>query len=95
VVTDGGKGVVTAIDITHDPARGCDAEKIAEAIRRARDSRVKYIIWNRRIANSASIGGQPAWAWRPYSGENPHTKHVHISVRPTKALYDSTEPWSL
>jgi hypothetical protein len=94
-VTDSGKGVVTAIDITHDPANGCDANAIAEAVRKARDPRVKYIIWNRRIANSAPMDGQPAWAWRPYTGKNPHDKHVHISVKPTKALYDSTTPWAL
>jgi hypothetical protein len=94
-VKDAGKGVVTAIDITHDPANGCDANAIAEAIRKAKDPRVKYIIWNRRIANSAPMGGQPAWAWRPYTGKNPHDKHVHISVKPAKALYDSTTPWAL
>lgn len=56
-VLDGNMGVVTAFDITHDPARGCDANELAEAIRGSRDPRVKYIIWNRRIANSKPIGG--------------------------------------
>ncbi|HEX2076270.1 MAG TPA: hypothetical protein VHG08_01125 [Longimicrobium sp.] len=94
-VRDGGRGVVTAIDITHDPARNCDAGKIAEAIRVSQDPRVKYIIFNRRIASSAPRGGRPAWAWRPYSGANPHTSHVHISVQPEKRLYDSTDAWKL
>jgi beta-lactamase superfamily II metal-dependent hydrolase len=94
-VRDGSVGVVTALDITHDPARGCDANTLAEAIRASRDPRVKYIIWNRRIANSAAIGGSQPWQWRPYGGVNPHTRHVHISVKPDKASYDSTAVWAI
>lgn len=92
-VKDNGTGVVTAMDITHDPASGCNANDIAETIRAFRDSRVKYIIWNRRIANASPIGRAPAWSWRPYKGKNPHTKHVHISVKPDKGAYDSTNAW--
>ena len=47
------------------------------------------------IANRAPIGGAAAWAWRPYTGKNPHNKHVHISVRPEKEFYDLKGPWSL
>ncbi|HEX8290107.1 MAG TPA: MBL fold metallo-hydrolase [Pyrinomonadaceae bacterium] len=94
-VRDGAVGVVTALDITHDPSGGCDANTIAEAIRASRDSRVKYIIWNRRIANSAAIGASQPWQWRPYGGSNPHTRHVHISVKPDKANYDSTAAWAI
>jgi hypothetical protein len=94
-VLDGGKGVVTARDFTHDPAGGCDCTKIAESIRAARDARVKYIIWNRRICASAPKNGAAAWAWRQYTGKNGHTHHVHISVQPSKSLYDSDKPWSL
>ena len=94
-VRDGGMGVVTAIDITNDPSGGCDAEKLAAAIIGSRDRRVKYVIWNRRIASSTSVDGSPAWAWRPYGGSNPHNKHVHISVRPDKAAYDDERAWQL
>jgi hypothetical protein len=94
-VRDGNKGVVTAMDITDDPARGCSAESIAESIRESEDPRVKYIIWNRRIANSSSINGSPAWAWRNYTGSNPHTKHIHISVKSDKPNYDSTTQWEV
>lgn len=94
-VTEGSLGIVTAMDITNDPAGGCDANALAEAIRASRDARVKYIIWNRRIASSSSISGQPAWAWRPYTGANPHNKHVHISVLPEKSKYDSTVAWGI
>ncbi len=94
-VRDGAMGIVTACDITHDPAGGCDAGHIAELLRSSRDARIKYLIWNRQIANSAPIDGQQPWTWRPYSGSNPHTKHVHISVKPDKGLYDSTAAWPL
>lgn len=94
-VIDGNIGVVTARDITHDPNSGCDANAIAESIKASRDARVKYIIWNKRIASSSPIGGQPAWAWRPYNGANPHNKHIHISVLPEKSAYDSTAAWAV
>ena len=92
---DGVRGVVTARDFTHDPAHGCDAGVLAEQIRASRDPRVKYIIWNRRIANSSSIGGAEPWAWRPYGGKNPHDHHVHISVQPVRAKYDSEQDWNI
>ncbi|HEY9420715.1 MAG TPA: hypothetical protein VIW92_04815 [Thermoanaerobaculia bacterium] len=94
-VEDRGVGVVTALDITHDPRSGCDAGVIAESIRGSLDARVKYIIWNRRIANSSSISGQPPWAWRPYNGRNPHDKHVHISVKSDRSSYDSEAEWRI
>lgn len=94
-VIDGGVGVVTALDITHDPENGADAGRIVAAIRGSQDPRVSYVIWNRKIANASAIGGAAAWQWRAYTGSNPHDKHCHISVKPAKALYDDTRPWTL
>jgi len=93
-VVDSGIGIVTAFDVTHDPAHGCDAGQIAEALRTSRDPRLKYVIWNRKIANMLPIGAAPAWAWRTYTGQNPHNHHCHISVRAEKAAYDDTRDWS-
>ena len=90
-VKDGSMGVVTALDITHDPASGCDAQKIVDALVFSRDRRIKYLIWNRRII-SASV--QP-WVWRSYSGSNPHDRHFHLSVGSNKALYDDKTTWIL
>lgn len=87
-------GVVKARDFTHDPAHGIDSEKLAEAIRLSRDSRVKYIISNRKIC-SGSGQDHPAWVWRPYTGANPHNHHCHISVKRDRPHYDSTTPWDL
>ena len=94
-VRDGNIGVVTAMDITDDVPHGCSANSIAESIRSRRDARVKYIIWNRRIANSSSIGTNPPWVWRDYTGSNPHTQHIHISVKSDKPNYDSTAEWQV
>jgi len=92
-IDDGaGPNVVSAIDITHDPRGGLDSYVLAESLRASRDERIKYIISNRRIA-SGSDGPQP-WAWRTYSGHNPHNHHVHISVKSGKAHYDSIKPWN-
>lgn len=97
-IIDAGVGVVTAMDITHDPAHGLNAGDVADALRLTHDPRIKYIISNGRIANFQALGGQPPFAWRTYTGPNPHTKHFHISVRPGKtgpSGYDTTTPWSL
>src|SRR5262245_35841607 len=80
-------GVVHALDITNDPAHGVDGNRLAEAL--IEDPRVKYVIWNRRIWNARGGG------WRPYTGKNPHTKHVHTSVKPDKANFDNDKPWNL
>lgn len=90
-------GVVRARDITHDPADGCDADELAEHVRRLALAGHPalgpgaYVIWNWRIA-SATEDSQP-WDWEPYSGSNGHTQHVHISVATAAAGYDSTAPW--
>jgi len=94
-VKDGKIGVVTAIDFTNDPEHGIDAGDLAELLLASRDHRIKYIISNRRIANSSKTGGAAAWAWRSYSGANPHTKHMHLSVKSAKKSYDDTRPWKL
>ena len=90
-VLDGPVGVVTAIDITHDPANACDAGHIVDRLVSSRDPRIKYIIWNSRII-SATVN---PWVWRAYSGVNPHNRHFHLSVNPLKPLYDATTPWQL
>lgn len=90
-VKDGAIGVVTAIDITHDPDDGCDGQKIVDALVKSKDKRIKYIIWNKQIISSSV----DPWVWRPYKGKNPHSKHFHLSVLPGKAHYDSTLSWSI
>lgn len=90
-VKDGKLGVVTAMDITHDPRHGVDITKLAEALRASRDHRIKYLICNAKICSSMKL----PWKWRKYTGSNPHSLHMHVSVRALKSLYDSQEPWSI
>jgi hypothetical protein len=94
-VRDAGVGVVTAMDITHDPTGGCDAGALADALLASRDPRIKYVIFNRRIASHQPKGAAAPFQWRPYGGSNPHTQHVHISVRDVKTAYDSVDPWTI
>ncbi len=90
-IKDGGQGIVTAADITHDPDRGCDCKSIASSLEKSRDERIKYVIWDRKIMSSEVS----PWTWRNYTGSNPHDKHIHISVRPEKKFYDDPRDWDL
>lgn len=88
-----GVGVVRARDFTHDPADGLDANKLASflaaklGVHPALGSGA-YIIWNGRIIST----NRKSEGWRPYSGSNPHTKHLHLSVE-TGTGYDSRTPF--
>lgn len=89
-----GAEMVTALDLTHDPAHGFDSYRFAEILRKRRDPRIKYVISNKRIFSSYASGSRPAWEWGPYSGVDPHTNHVHISVLDAK-ISDTTTKWNL
>ena len=87
-----GPGIVTARDYTHDPAGGLDGQWLADTLVTAKDRRLKYVIWNRRIVSGT--GGPSPWVWRPYSGINAHAHHVHVSVL-AEPCCDDTECWLL
>ena len=77
-------GVVRAIDLDRDLSKtdGKAMERMVGQLRRyCRDrqdaDRVSYIIFDGLIASNTY-----GWVWRPYSGENPHDKHCHISFLP-------------
>jgi hypothetical protein len=82
---------VDARDFTQDPAHGADMGVVSESIRLSKDSRVSYVIFNRRIF-SGPDGPQP-WVWRTYTGTDPHTGHMHVSVR--DATHDQTQDWKI
>src|SRR4029077_18343897 len=65
-VKDGKTGIVTAIDITNDPAHGVDGNVLSKTL--TEDPRVKYVIWNRHIWAAAKAKA----GWRNYTGANPH-----------------------
>src|SRR5262245_2987274 len=64
------RGVVHAIDITHDPRNGFDSYKFADMLLAKQDPRISYIISNRRIGSGPK--GPAPGAWRKYTGTNPH-----------------------
>lgn len=97
-VRDGDVGVVTALDVTNDPQHGCNSNDLAQTLVTSRDPRIKYVISNRKIANSKPLAGHAAWAWRDYNGDDPHTSHLHISVHSNKegaSGYDDTTAWTI
>ncbi len=74
-----------AVDLTHDPKNGIDCAEIFEKLKE--DERVSYLIFNKKIwsRDKARSGN------RPYTGSNPHTKHLHISINASKS--NDTSPW--
>lgn len=87
------RGIAHAVDLTHDPAHGCDVDELLELIVARRDPRVKYLIRNRQIIRSYKTSPtHPApWTPQPYTGPNPHTKHLHISIWTEHE--NDTSPW--
>lgn len=88
-------GVVTALDLTHDPGGGCDIHAIAERIRQRPHPNLAYIISNRRIASKST-----GWRWHTYTGSNPHSIHVHFGVgvgsdSDPGPPYDDTKSWGI
>lgn len=81
------QGVVRALDVTHDPGHGADMIELAEHLRARRDPRLKYVIFNRR-----SFSPRTDFEWKKYTGKNPHTAHLHISVV-ADAIADETSSW--
>ena len=73
-----------AFDLSHDPANGVDCNVL---FRRFRDDpRVEYLIWDRRIWSKRR--GE-----RAYSGPNPHTSHIHVSIKRDGLAHLNTKSW--
>lgn len=78
-IPDAKTGVVRGLDIDRDLSNKAKPDLMpyfADQLRvcAKRDKRIKYIIFNSRIASAKSL-----WRWRTYRGVNPHTKHCHVS----------------
>lgn len=88
-------GVVTAIDVTHDPAGGMDVHALADRLVADPHPQLAYVISRGRIASRAT-----GWRWHAYTGSNPHNVHAHFAVGTGPDCdpvgpYDSTAPWGL
>jgi hypothetical protein len=85
--------VVRAFDIDVD---GIPSAWLAEHVRKLGkrgDGRLAnggYVIYNRRIASSTQD-----WRWRHYTGDNPHTDHIHVSVSENSSGYDKENGWGV
>lgn len=78
-------GVVRALDITNLPSKKATAELVENLIR---DPRTEYVIHDHKIW-SRSHGFKP----RRYTGSNPHTGHVHVSIRHTDGAEHRLGNW--
>ncbi len=70
-----------------------DAFDVAESIRLSRDPRVKYVIHEGRLFSSYPHSNGAPYTWRPYSGSNPHSSHVHVSVLASNQT--NVFPWDI
>jgi hypothetical protein len=77
-----------AFDLTHDPDHGVDCNELSLQV--IDDSRVTYVIWNSQIYNRS----RSAEGWRHYTGTNPHTKHMHVSIQAKSRNDLAPWPWS-
>lgn len=80
--------VVTAIDVTHDPAHGLSGTALSRQL--IKDPRTKYVIFDGQIYRTY----KPQLGWARYTGPNKHTHHVHISVVADAHEYDDSAPWA-
>lgn len=80
---DSSPGVVRARDFDED---GIPTDLLLrEAIT---DPRTNYVIYERRIYQRAY-----GFAPRPYTGVNPHDKHMHVSIRHGQQWENDRSPW--
>lgn len=77
------RGMVHAIDLDKD---GLDLAALLRAV--IGDPRCWYVIHDRTIW-SRTYG----WKARPYTGTNPHTGHVHVSIRYDSTSEQDTRSW--
>ena len=86
-------GIAHAVDLTHDPANGCDNDAIVQLLIECKDPRIKYLIHAKTIWRSYKTNAKQPKPWypQPYGGPNPHTHHLHISVWTEHE--NDTSPW--
>ncbi len=76
-----------ALDVTRDEENGPDLAVLRDSL--LADERVTYVILDRQIGNRSIEDGR----LRPYDGPDPHTHHLHVSIR-SEAREDTTR-WHL
>ncbi|MFI1195521.1 hypothetical protein ACH4T9_20000 [Micromonospora sp. NPDC020750] len=79
------RGSVNALDIDRD---GIDVAEVIAAVERHPSTH--YWIYQRQIADR-----DDGWRRRPYTGPNPHDKHLHVSIRQSRTAEQDRRPWGL
>ena len=74
-----------AVDLTNDPKNGVECAFFFEKFKE--DERVDYLIFNKKIWSRA----RRQEGNRVYTGNNPHNKHLHISIRSSHS--NDTSSW--
>jgi hypothetical protein len=69
--------------------------KLVEVLMQHRDPRIKYVIHEGQMWRSYPKTGTTPWEPSPYTGSNPHSSHVHISVSALPAHYNNPAAWAL
>jgi hypothetical protein len=86
---------VHAIDVDSDlRTPGLDMETVVQHIldrcRSGAETRLRYVIYNRRIWSASS-----GWVQKAYTGASAHTEHAHFSASYDTAKEASTASWRL
>ena len=77
-----------AVDLTHDPKSGVDCHELFQKFKQ--DKRVAYLIFDSKIWSRARASEGD----HRYTGSNPHSKHLHVSIDPKHDKDTSTWfPW--
>ena len=86
---------VRALDVPHVEHHGPPLDWLASFLRevgQAGSQRLNpggYVIWDRRIASARS-----GWDWETYTGDNPHTANLHVSVSRLPQFYGLSARWN-
>jgi hypothetical protein len=85
---------VHAIDVDDTLTGGPSMETVVQFLlarcRSGAETRLRYIIYNRRIWEADN-----GWRQRAYTGASPHTEHAHFSASYTTGKEASTASWHL
>lgn len=65
-------------------------QHLLERCRSGAETRLRYVIYNRRIWEASN-----GWRQRAYDGPNPHDKHAHFSASYNSTREASTASWQL
>lgn len=89
-------GVVRALDLDNDLGPGANGRTLWDALAQQLGKhpalgRGAYLIYDRRIISTDRLRE----GTRPYTGVNPHTGHIHVSVGTSPDAYNSTVPWGI